>query len=542
MIVSVAILCVFLPAMRSGAADSAPVDQALDVTPIPTVDENLFFVSALADLYNAAAPADPLDAPSMLRYCAENRLRAWRLTAVARQRTLDLGVMGMCDDYLGFLDAFETGLSNLGKIDRQAKERARADAWAALGNGLGAAIGAEWKAKAEGKDADQARAAGNLEGLKTGAKEYLDRADTREQATDAATQAEKARVRATVSSIMSRTRLSIKEMAARYHWAADEARLAPGFDESVRPRDPFLRFALAKKAYDLSAPTPAQLMQCSRRCLNAARLVPAGAAYDGYRIEFMELAAQSAADAADQDVLHDYKKAPSAHAAEAVRIGRTLMAVNPHDASGLGRRALGRALAAAGRFNDSLLIDNELMTEQSKWKDDPSFEFHYARVAAATNHPKDAANWLRSAYSDGFCDVKAVLACADLDIVQQTNPAAYEELTDGKMDVSIKFGVIDDDVILTNRSRFALTGITLKVEIRKGNQTWKAEKKLDRLSSGKAVTFDSVFSIPNNRYDDLDWNLECNQGEFYHSDLEDAVNGERTPSRRVMHIVPLKDK
>lgn len=457
-------------------------DGPFAVAPTSDVDENLFLVRALEATYqNWPGENDPRDA--LQQWLARTRVETLRLRAGIAARGLDPDVATLYDDGLRFLDAYEAYLSGLGAIDRNAVRQAQADAVQVVFSSVV-------------QFARAGAVAGILTGLGEGVRTTLSRDETRK----AAVEAEFRRVRDAWVSTDARARLFADNLTKRLSWRAGEA----GFDGdhtrklvdnlARRPRDPFVmaRHALARDANE----SPEQAMTRAHALLEAARLVPAGRAYDDYRKAFVSGAAERAVSAAVAQLPElAYSRGPASLAAEALRFCQTLLAVDADDAFGVGHAQLARAWAAARRYDDAASAVTTAAAK-AKWRNDMGFSIRAAKIFSLAGRTPEVGAWLQNAYRHGFTDVKSVHDSPDLAAFRQQRPDEYQQLTTPRFTWWIKSDLLLDEVVLRNDSPFELTNVVLDVVVQSGGREIKRELKAKSIQAGKTLEFADVFSIP----------------------------------------------
>jgi hypothetical protein len=83
-----------------------------------------------------------------------------------------------------------------------------------------------------------------------------------------------------------------------------------------------------------------------------------------------------------------------------------------------------------------------------------------------------------------------------------------------KVHTSVYFYPFNDDVIVKNRSPFPTTNLKMKFKVIKGGQVWEKERTLEFVAADSEGTVSDVFSIPDSRYDEYRWPLQCDQGKL----------------------------
>ncbi len=420
-------------------------------------------------------PRYSTDRTELQNWLAQTRVRISRLRAAIRAKALDADVGKLYDDCLALLDTYETYLANLGAIDRIATRQAQQDAekvgWAALDAGWQAGE----NAKKRGASNGQAAGVGGLAGIVKGWEESDRLKHERNEARRAALEAEARKVGAAFTDTKSNAEVIAERLAKKHGWDAGEA----GFDGFTsrqmgdylkrRPRDPFVKVSNA--LIRVKGETSAQVMSDARSCLDAARLVPEGRVYDGYRAEFVAAAADLAATAAGAQLNHfAYSSGPAKLAPEAVRFCKTLLSIDSSDSSGTGNMLLARALGCAGRYADAIDAANTAMKNSRRWQEDGYFCYRYARLMSLTSRADQAGEWLEKAYRNRFSDVVFVRADPDLANFRKGKPECFKKLTTVNTSSGIDFGVLTDDVYMYNMSEFDLTNMRIEVIVKKARE------------------------------------------------------------------------
>lgn len=513
-------LAVLLLALFIACNPSSAADRAVDVSPKPNVDENMFVLRAIARQYNRW-PHDTWDGTAALKFCEEGRLEIKYLRSIAQRDHLDGAISGMCDDFLTLIDEYETTLDQIGKINDNARRQAVDDALKTFVIGATKSLKAAADADAEGKSKLQVDAAAAKTLVDDGLKVYIDHSKARDAQTNNSVAAEQDRFSKVLAYAMERNHTAAQGLTDRLHWAAGEA----GFDSTPieplsdlvkrRPRDPFAMLQLASTGVTEETPIN-DLINRARWCVLAARQIPADQAFAGYREECMRLATQFACNAAEGDIGRTYTDAPTAHSQEAINITRAMEKMDPQDQDGWVHVELFRALASAGRFDEALQAAKPVLN--SRWNQSPPFTITYARIAGITGDVAECEKWLRQSYKLGYADVNFVKESPDFEVIQKQKPAAWAELTTPQGSTYIDFGAFNDDVIVKNRSPFPLTKLKMKFTVIQGGKIWKEERELPFVAADSEETLSNVFHIPGSKYDHYRWTLESAQGDLASKD------------------------
>jgi tetratricopeptide (TPR) repeat protein len=236
-------------------------------------------------------------------------------------------------------------------------------------------------------------------------------------------------------------------------------------------------------------------------------MVPAGEAYDPYRIDFLTSAAIRASDAAAEALptRYSYSSGQSPNAAEAIRICNTLLALDPEDAGGYARTQLARALSCAGRHDEAARAAGAAIQAQARagWSD-PYACYRYAKMLSLSNNTEAAAAWLQAAFQRGADSVVLARNDADFAALRDQRPDQFRDITAVKIDWKVKYGIVQDDVIITNRSAFALTHVRFQVIFRKNGSDLHTDPdvlEFDRLEPGQSHLFESVVHLSGDSYE-----------------------------------------
>ena len=308
------------------------------------------------------------------------------------------------------------------------------------------------------------------------------------------------RVRNASEAAQARAAAIARELTGRHGWAVGEAGLdgfaARNLGEHIRrrPRDPFPR--LANAAIRVAGETANDLVRDANAAVAAVRLVPADAAYEGFRARGLVLASALAADACSKEWFEDARHAyPTASAAAMVRIVRTRL--RHPDPTHAGQYELARALNLAGRHGEAL----NAASAATRLHGTPGFAYDYTCLLSLDGQTRLALDWLRFAMARGYGNVQWARQDPDLERLRREQASGFADLTQVKFRWQIVWGVFNDDIRVTNDSAFALTNVTLSPDIRQGARTWNPPLRVARLEPGASHTWSNVVAIPGRRTD-----------------------------------------
>jgi hypothetical protein len=442
------------PSSPSGSAaprqPTPPLDAPLGVVTSPNVDERLFLLRALETMYRLW-PIGVEDLGKVQAALAELRQEANRHHQYVKDRKLDDQIASLYGDLVGLLDLCGSMLDERGKAPAQDEAKRLA--------------------------------------LEANARDF----------------------QAKFSTAYARMQSAAIALTQRYGWAGGEAGFdvspeqerkelellekgdVPGLlrvfdiDRAKRPRDPFVLVGGASlRAQSLGqAASPEALADLMDDCMTAAGLVPEGAFYDTYRSEFIGLAGLFANAAAGAELgKRGMVAAPVSRGAQAVRVWRTYLALEPQDTTGVAREQLALALAAAGRQAEAVATATEVAQLRGN---DPDFAYNYACLLSVTGATKDALGWLEHAVKQcGYGGIAWAKADPDLARVRSEQASGFLELTAVRFEWSIDWGTFPhDDIVLVNKSPFPLTNVTLDATVTStGAAPWSQPLSAERIEPG----------------------------------------------------------
>lgn len=479
-------------------------------------DENLFLTRFVGELYRRA-PGQDASAADLVEWIATLRRNAAWARSVIRDRNLDQDVDTLYENVTRFADAYENYLASVGLVEKRLNQRQLTDAAASAWKGYETSSDLEKAAKHLRASKDDAETAGVVGGILSGLYEYSQRQQQADETRRAQIAAYRRSLDETREAISKRSTAISAMLTRRYHWERGEA----GFDDfesrylseymKRRPRDPFVRvqYANTRAAKETSAD-----IRDAYTCLHAAELVPAPSVYNDFRQAYFVNAAELACLAAsDEAGIRGYSAHPSL-GAQALSFARGYLALDPTDASGRGHVALARALAFTGRYAEALdAATTAINRAPDAWRGDSAFCYRYACFLSLGGRADLVGGWLSLAYKDGFSNITAIRTSPDFQRFKAQRPGEYAELTTVSVSPRVAFGLVMDDIVVTNNSAFTLTNMRVVMTIRKGAQVWSPEVKCASVGSGETCKAESVASIPNDRYDTASYTLACDQCE-----------------------------
>lgn len=479
-----------------------PNDAPFDIKPEVNLDENLFLLRALETTYERW-PHNAAEPENIQNWLARTKIQTIRLRSHIKASNLDSDVGTLYDDCLRFLGLYETYLTNLGLIAERHGNQAQEDSTKTLEYALNVGASVTKRFIGSGATANTALGFGIIAGIGSALWEGYHREGNRNEARRNTLDAERRRVDRDWAETIARAQAVAGRLTQRYEWKLGEA----GFDGDSnrkiidnlkrRPRDPFVRatYAYLREKNE----TPDAALADAYNLLAAARLVPEGGVYDSYRTEFIVAAAYLSLTVSDSQLNRDaYSSGPTRFSAEAVRFCRTFVALDIDDSYGVGYAMLAHALGTASRYDNAIGAANTAM-KKKKWRNDPFFNYQYAKLLSLSNQLDLVDDWLYHAYQMGFNNIALVREDVDLTNFRKGQAKRYSELTTVKLSWWIDYHRFLDDVVFVNSSPFELTNIFINLSVKNGDGVWTEKFKIASLKPGEKRLFSDVFSVPNNQ-------------------------------------------
>lgn len=503
------------------AEPSAATATPEKITASPPADEELYLVRSAEWLYEQWSLLEPV-ADDFPQTAAMLRGHALRLRQHVRDRRFDPVIAELYTDYLTSLDAYLRFLGRIDAIEAEAVVKASEDAF---GSGLkgGYAGGTVYSGmRYEDASSGEAAAAALVVGLATTAFDAWGKAEARDRAKAEAVRVAAQEVDDQIRTGLYRAQSLSRDLAKRKGWGReevgfelDESRIERilrmvaaadrrGFQAMCeaealrRPRDPDARLAaaIAAAVVDTEEPTTDALLKLSGELLQAAALVPAHHTFDEDRATYVGEAARMALAARLKEIsLASDLALDTAAGREAVRLARMALGYDPTDPGGYHRELLAAALLCHNELDEAVELGNEIADEAAS----PEYCYLMACLGSAAGQAKNGLTWLEQAIDLGYSDVVAARTDPLLAGLRASEPQAFRTLTEARWTWSIKWGVFNDDLNVTNTSRFALTNVTLSYELKQDARVWKGDLTVDRIAPGATHVWPNVVSIPGGR-------------------------------------------
>jgi hypothetical protein len=480
-------------------------DSPLDVRPLNNVEQDLFLIHGLRLIYTNWPNSS--DEKKVAEEIATANKLAMMFRDAATAGGAHMDVIRAYDNCLQLLRDYEAYLGNIGAINRQTLDKAKEGVLEAVGKGFLSGAEDHYFEGASNQDAIAGAAVKILwEIFKKSISLTWERKATMEY--------EQKRFVERSNAVMVSANATVGRLMRERGWQWGEADLGGAKGESLqdqanrRRRDPFAFYALASAGTNNE--TPSSVMAKADWCLRAARLVPDGPAYDGFRIIFVS-------EAVDFGVFSTslegtcYSCGPTASAPHALRLARTYLAMRPSDPTGFGHMQLARALAFNRRFGDALEAANAASRQYGR---EAGFAYRYAKLLSLNYQLDKSVEWLAFAYQLGWQDVSDARTTPDFANLRQGRRQPFEQLTTVKLSPAIRFHPgFFDDILIRNDSPFTLTNVHFKASIQNQGQTYTADVTVKSIAAGATYTATAATLVSGNHYDSYRYSVACDQCE-----------------------------
>ena len=135
-----------------------------------------------------------------------------------------------------------------------------------------------------------------------------------------------------------------------------------------------------------------------------------------------------------------------------------------------------------------------------------------AELHSLLHKPDDSLSWLTTLVSDfGYNDTNTLYANPDLEALRSARPEAFNALLRVSYSWKIDFGFLNDDILLTNNSRFPIARVYFQPHITSGAHKWDLDLQANRIEAGETYKWVDALSVPGSRIDSGTAQLSCDQ-------------------------------
>lgn len=165
----------------------------------------------------------------------------------------------------------------------------------------------------------------------------------------------------------------------------------------------------------------------------------------------------------------------------------------------------------AGEFETAFKF-GEVAKAAPSFQNSSRFCFKMAQVASLTKRSEEALTWLATLVNHfQYNDIDALYSDSDLESLRSAKPEAFDALLKVTYDWEIKFGVFNDDILLTNQSRFPITDVHFKTHITSGTKDWDLDLRTQRIEAGEIYMWENALSVPGSSITSGKGTLSCAQ-------------------------------
>lgn len=499
-----------------GGCLAAPVAK-LNASAGPEADEELFLLYLLPQFYESVSTAGGLPVGrERADQLAEIRTKALQFQRYAESKTIDPRVSRQFADVVLTIDALEELVANvdrdvraikresLGPRLEQGVQRLGSIAGDSLQAGVGPAVG------------------GALVGLGVDLFTSFQIAD---DAKDAAIETRLGEFRRVLSEIDARTKNATIELISSRGWSdvelADETtrkrmeRLKLAIQNEDRaeavklirqslvlnPRNFFAHRFLETHLGSDTNRAPEQLLESARHLVSACRLVPDAPIYEEYRAWALGDAAVCCFEAlgAKSRAAGKLWKPDETSAYAVILLEETVRRF-----SSAKRHGFNLLLAAAYYVDHQFAAAEKLVadlrpSEQFLGEISPdlkgSLDYLQACLDGRKNETATALKFLRKAVDEGFAVSKDWWEDADLEAIRRAHPKEFAELLTVKATWTIEYGLLLDDIVLRNDSRFALSGVQVNVTVISKGKRQDRQLRAESIPPGKVLRWPNALSV-----------------------------------------------
>jgi len=483
-----------IPMIANGNRAQDQKTSSLGIEVDPKADEQLFMLRKLEFLYSQW-PTQLANQELVSRQLADVRRELVRGKEYAKAKGMEERLVTTYSDSIEIADRYGELLADFGAIDRDHFRKLKE---AGEGGGLESAV--------QGFGLGQALAQAGIEPISAtlilsgyAIKRAWDGYQQGQQLDEQRATALQIRLNQYLierSRLLGRIEVQAGVLAEKLHWGVAEV----GFDQNevestrvqeatergdvkfllqraeqlkeARPRDPFvyaasgwlcMGLALRARMADWDDFEGSLWNSARREFQRAAQLVPTGRFHDPLRTESIWLASESAT----RMLYYTNNKDDLP-----IQLADAALGFQPRDPEGRIAYTKSYALARNGRFEESLALFEKCAAIRGE---DSSLLYDWACLLSLANKPEAAFSRLRESWLKGSRDVRWIRKDRDLTNLRTRLPDAFAEMVKPKWSWGISYGMVWNDVSITNNSEFPLTGLAMKV-VWEGNDGRKYEE------------------------------------------------------------------
>ncbi len=500
----------------------APDVPPVIVAPVANIDERLFLVRLLEELYSEW-PTNVSQPQEIQKSLGELRHRANRHYQDIKDRKLDGTIESLYSDYVSAIDVYVGFLASIGKIQsdavaRSEKESAESEFKAGYAGGT---VGAQMSDN--GSSGFDSVLGGAAVSLISYLWDDYNMGKARDADKQRALESAAKDIQNKLSNYIAISQNAAIKLEKQYVWGKGEA----GFDESsqqaerrqsltkandiagllqiaemeskIRPRDPFIRYRKAYYASCDNRSKPSEMLSAAKQCVEAASLVPEGRIYDEYRGWFLYAAGDIANRASSKEIGdRSWATANNSTAAYAVRLWDECLKFTPNDSTGEFGERRAWALMQSGHLKEAL---EQARSVEKLRQNTRRYSYNLACLLSALDAPEEAYKWFNHAVRDlGYNSIVAAKKDPDLEKMRRSKKNEFDALVAVNCTWSVDYGFMNDDLLLQNNSAFPITHVVLTARITP-NRSEAPKLKADLIKPGEVFRWPNSLSVPGSKID-----------------------------------------
>jgi len=165
----------------------------------------------------------------------------------------------------------------------------------------------------------------------------------------------------------------------------------------------------------------------------------------------------------------------------------------------------------AGDF-DKALAASERARKAANFELSARFCLKLAQLNSLLGRADESFRWLTQLIDTfHYAGIKELYADQDLAFLRKGKQKAFDALLALDYDWKIEFGIMNDDILFTNKSRYPLTNVRLRPHIESGDKEWNLNLHADVVSAGETAKWTDVLSVPGSRTSSETATMTCDQ-------------------------------
>lgn len=282
--------------------------------------------------------------------------------------------------------------------------------------------------------------------------------------------------------------------------------------QKERPKDPIVAAALLLTSADKSKDSQSACVKLAEECYSLVDSIPGQSPLNYARYLVLT-------DAASILDTYLYDAHPFDGAWGAIRDEKALVAVSYRekaagaylDGTGEDEARLAWDYFLGGKF-DQAITHAELANRNPMFQRDWAFCLKLAQLKSLVGKPGDSLTWLTTLVERfQYNDVDGLYSDSDLQALRSAKSEEFDALLDVKSSWDIEFGWMNDDIVLTNKSRFPITNVHFEPHIISGPNEWNLNLQTKRINPGETHKWEDALSVPGSKISSRSATISCDQ-------------------------------